>query len=99
QRLAERHRDRIRNAFRNLPQEPPSRTAENAAPDAIHVHRNDRGSAPLDDALQAALERQQSSCACELTLGEDAYDFTPVQVSAGVLESAQDHARSTRRRD
>ena len=55
-----------------LPEEPAALEAEDAAPDAIQVHRDDGHVEALDDLLEAALERQQVAGAADGAFGEDA---------------------------
>ena len=59
QRIAERHGDRIGNLHGPLPEKSAALEAEDAAPDAIEIHRNDRHVEAVDNPLEAALERQQ----------------------------------------
>ena len=70
------------NARRPLPEEPPALEAEDAAPDAIEVDRNDRHVEPVDDALEAALERQHVAGPADRALGEDADDVAGLELLA-----------------
>src|SRR4051794_38548180 len=73
--------------------------AENAAPDAIQGHRDDRRSYILHDALEPAAEREQLADACDLALGEDADEFTCFNCIAGGLERLEHLARPLFRRN
>ena len=68
------------NAHRPLPEERAALEAEDAAPDAIEVDRDDRHVEPVDDPLEAALERQQVAGAADRAFREDADDVAVLQL-------------------
>ena len=94
QRGAERHRDRIRKARRPLPEELPALEAEDAAPDAVQIDGDDRHVEPVDDPLEAALERQQVARPADRALGEDADDVALSELVTGRGERRHDVPRS-----
>ena len=74
--LAEADRDGIGNLARNFPEEAAAFEAEDAAPDAVEIHGNDRRVHAFHDAFEAAAEGEQLADAGDLSFGEDADNFT-----------------------
>ena len=70
------------NAHRPLPEEAAALEAEDAAPDAIEVDRNDRHVEAVDDPLEPALERQHVAGPADRAFGEDADDVAVLQLRA-----------------
>ncbi len=87
-RRTERDRDRIGDS---LGQPPMARGAEDAAHQAIQVHRDDRRGPPLDDPRQSALEGCHHAGPRELALREHADELAIVERLAGLAERLQDH--------
>ena len=92
-RLAEAHGDWVGNEARKLPEEAAALEAENAAPDAVEIHRDDRRVHALHDALHAAAEGKQLADACDLPLGEDADHFAALDCVGGFAKRLQHFAR------
>src|SRR5687768_14425717 len=66
--LTKGHRDGIRQAFRDFPEEPAPIETEDAAPDAGQMDRNDGRGSALHDPFEAPSERQQRARSRNLSL-------------------------------
>ena len=93
QRLPERDGDRIEEPRRPFPEELAFLEAEDAAPHLVEMHRDDRHLEPVDDLLEAALERQHVAGAADRALGEDADHVARLQFLARPLDRAERAAR------
>ncbi len=91
--FSEAHRDVIGNVMRHLPQEASALEAEDAAPHAVEVHRDDGNLDVLHDALQAATEGKHLAGARDLSFSEDADDLVVAQRVAGYVQRVQHLAR------
>src|ERR1700678_2309929 len=99
QRFAEANRDGIRDALRQFPQKTPALVAEDAAPDAVQVNRNDRRADAIffrafHDAFHAAAEGKQLADAGDLALVEDADDFALADGVTGFAQGMNHVART-----
>ena len=65
---------------------------ENAAPELVQVNRHDRRIEPIDDSLEAALERQKVSRAADSSFSEDADDLAFLQLLPRALQRLNDVA-------
>jgi len=74
-RLAEAHRDAIRNSAGQLPEKASAFKAEDASPHSIEVHRDDGDLDAFHDAFQPVAEGKQLAGARDLPFGENAHDF------------------------
>src|SRR5690349_20052537 len=79
---------------RNFPEKTSALEAEDAAPDAFEVHRNDGNIDAFHDALEAATEGKHLSGAGDLSFSEDADDFVVAQGIAGGAQGADHLARA-----
>ncbi len=89
-RLAERHGDRQRHAPRPFPEELAVLEAEDAAPDAVQMYRDNGHVDAFQDTLHAPAERQQIARAAQRALGEDADYMALLQRLAGAGEGLVD---------
>ena len=85
------------NAHGPFPEEASALEAEDAAPDAIEIDRDDRDVEAVDDPLEAALERQQVAGAADRALGEDADDVAVASAPGARRSSDADAPRGPRR--
>jgi hypothetical protein len=84
QRCAEGDGHRIRHRSGRFQKKPSTLEAEDAAPDAIEVDRDDRHVEAADDPLEAALERQHVAGAADGAFGKDADDVARSSSCAAV---------------
>ena len=92
--LAETDGDRVGNRTRHFPEEPPALEAEDAAPDAVEVHRDDRRVHALHDAFHSAAEGKHLADARDLALGKNAHDFAGADRVARLAQGPQHFARA-----
>src|SRR5262249_60863558 len=86
-------------ALGQIAEEALAAVAEDAAPHAVEVDRDDRDVAALADPLEPAPERVQHPGPRDLPLREDADQVAVVEVLARVAQRPQDRARSPLRAD
>ena len=96
---AERYRQRIGNSLRPFPQETPAFKAEDAAPQAIQVHGDDRHFSSLPNPFEPSTERQQCTGASDLPFREDADDLSVVECLPRAAQRPEDHAGAACRRN
>src|SRR5205823_7371249 len=77
----------------------PTLEAEDAAPDAVKMHGNDRRVYVLHDALHATAEGEHLADAGDLPFGEDADDLPLLNGLAGSAQRADHIARAELRRN
>src|SRR5690242_7095482 len=94
QRLAETDGHRKGEATRHLPEEATAVEAEDAAPDSIEMHRNDRSVYSFHDPCVAAAKWQELSDSGYLTFGKDADQFAAGDGITGIAQGAQHLART-----
>jgi hypothetical protein len=85
-RLAERNRDRIRDAPRQFPEKAPTLEAEDAAPHALQMHGDHRNIEALDNFFHAPFKGQQVTGAADGPFGEDADDVALLQFLARLAQ-------------
>ena len=88
---------RVRQPLGQLPEELAALVAEDAAPDAIEVDRDDGHVEPFDNALEPALERQQVAGARDRAFREDAHNVAGGELGARVLDGLHDLTAVARR--
>jgi hypothetical protein len=93
QRSADGNGDRQRHAPWPFPQEAAVLEAEDAAPHPVEMNGDYRHVEPLEDALEAAPERQRIAGAADRALGEDADDMAGRELGARLLEGGGDALR------
>src|SRR5262249_16094919 len=83
QRLSKRDAHGIRNPPRKFPKKTAAREAENRAPHAIQIYRNDGHFHALDDAFHASAERHHLPNARHLPFRKDAHHLAVFQRFGG----------------
>src|SRR5512132_36463 len=81
---------RVWKLFGPLPEKLAVFKTEDAAPELIEVHRNDRDVRALDDFFKATLERQQPAGAADRAFGEYADEMAVFQLVSCPLERLDD---------
>src|SRR4026208_1873970 len=85
-RRPERNGHGVRNPSRPLPEELAALVAEDAAPHAVEIARNDGHVEPTSDALESPPEREQVCRPADLPFREDADDVTGFQLFSRPFE-------------